>query len=412
METLSNSPTENSNAEIVGIIKNYNKAISLINDVSDERHIEFAKDIFKNVQQSSYSYLQPLLKCKVGEPDSAHNALLNLIQQDKNFEDLFKVELLCKRNCEKCGTSEVLKREKTIITLSKVQNFTPGNPEALYQCSVCLSVDQKLCIIYKTLPPCVIFHFENGAGIKEEGLFDFEINDRKYFLTGLIVFKNSNPFNHFISYVRDIHKNLWLECNDLEENFVKFSSENPNINLEDIYIVIYEALDDKGTLHNSLNVIDEEKMVSNFELIDICSESDGDTSEDEKLSSENVCSENKSSWEDILTNFPSVKLVSVSSEDVVNFVDVEKQDKANKTTETKKIDAGNQNLMGIFEDSETIDSVVHADHEKQNQHANDHKFHDDCFCKKSTLDPFINSSVDTMLSDAFQCLSLDTSSSK
>ncbi|GIZ04888.1 hypothetical protein CEXT_777501 [Caerostris extrusa] len=68
-------------------------------------------------------------------------------------------------------------------------------------------------------------------------------------------------------------------------------------------------------------------MVSNFELIDICSESDGDTSEDENC---------------------LLKMLVVK-------INVEKQEKANKTTETKKIDDGNQNLMGIFEDSESIE---------------------------------------------------------
>ncbi|CAL1277713.1 unnamed protein product [Larinioides sclopetarius] len=252
----------NSSSQIANIKKGYESAISIFNDYSNENTIEErlqrAKLILQKVQGTVLEYLTPILKCKEGEPDSAFCSLLNLINEDSQITNLFLVEFSWIRNCTKCAIPRVKSIKKTIITLSKVMSFNPSSPVSLYKCPFCESLDQEMLIKYKTLPQCLIFHFENGAGEGELDSLDFELDDRKYKLSGLIKLEKSRDLtvSHFVTWVRDIATDSWLECNDLNSDILSFSVVPPLINLKDLYIVMYEALDDKGTISNVSEDID------------------------------------------------------------------------------------------------------------------------------------------------------------
>ncbi|XP_055948212.1 uncharacterized protein LOC129981405 [Argiope bruennichi] len=244
-------------SQVSNIIIWYKNAISIYNDYSIGSAVEVrlkkAKDMLEEIQMTALEYLKPILKCTEGEPDSAFCSLLNLINENEQIKNLFLVEFSWIRNCAKCAVYRAKNNKKTIITLSKVRAFNPVSPVSLYKCPFCKSLDQEMEIKYKTLPQCLIFHFENGAGEGELESLDFELNDRKYKLSGLITLEKGRDsnINHFVTWIRDIVSDSWLERNDLNNDILSFSVVPPVINLEDLYIAMYEALDNKGTLVNA-----------------------------------------------------------------------------------------------------------------------------------------------------------------
>ncbi|GIX72246.1 SUMO-specific isopeptidase USPL1 [Caerostris extrusa] len=220
------------------------------------KRIKEARSLLRTIQISTLNYLKPILKCREGKPDSAFCSLLNLISQDEQLKNLFTVEYSWIRRCETCTTPIVRNYKKTIITLSRVRSFFPCSPISLCICPVCKSPDQTVHLEYITLPQCFIFHFENGAG---NGQFqttamDFEIKNRKYRLSGLITLHHGKnaAMNHFVTWIRDKDTEYWLQCNDLIRDFVIFYPKPLVIDLTEIYILMYEALDDKGTIRNKI----------------------------------------------------------------------------------------------------------------------------------------------------------------
>ncbi|GIY25205.1 SUMO-specific isopeptidase USPL1 [Caerostris darwini] len=269
--------------QIAGIIKHFEQAISLVNDFYSEdcieKRIKEARSLLRTIQISTLNYLKPILKCSEGEPDSAFCSLLNLISQDEQLKNLFTVEYSWIRKCETCTTPIVRNYKKTIITLSRVRSFFPCSPISLCTCPVCKSPDQIVHLEYITLPQCFIFHFENGAGKGEfqTTAMDFEIKNRKYRLSGLITLDHSKDaaMNHFVTWIRDKDTECWLECNDLNSDVVIFDPKPLVIDLTKIYIFMYEALDDKGTIRNK--ILDTNSIVTaenawDIPLIDISEE--------------------------------------------------------------------------------------------------------------------------------------------
>ncbi|KAF8784973.1 uncharacterized protein LOC129958925 [Argiope bruennichi] len=268
------------------IIKGYESAISVYNDRFNESTMEEklqkAKQIMQKIQDIVLQYLKPILKYKEGQPDSAFCALLNLIKENEQIKNLFLVKYASIRNCKKCLFSQVMDSEKTIITLPKVRAFKPDSLVSLYKCHICGALDEELEIKYKTLPQCLIFHFENGVGERwiENGVgvgerfrvpLEFNLNNRTYELSGLIEFRKGG-INHFVTWIRDILSNQWLERNDLESDILSFRKKLPGIALQDFYIVMYEALDNKGSVSvDAANIsrVDLDDTSSYIPIIDL-----------------------------------------------------------------------------------------------------------------------------------------------
>ncbi|KAF8785186.1 SUMO-specific isopeptidase USPL1 like protein [Argiope bruennichi] len=205
-----------------------------------------ANDILQGIQDIVLKYLKPTMKWEEGLPDSAFCSLLNLINENKEVKNLFLVDYFCIGRCTNCAHTHTKNWKKTIITLSEVKEFNPDSPACLYKCPNCKSSCQMLGIKYNTLPQCLIFHFENGVKEGDLQQCQYTINNREYKLSGLIVFKKGG-INHFVTWIRDAVSGSWLECDDLKRKSVSFSRVPPTIELQDLYIVVYEALDNKGT---------------------------------------------------------------------------------------------------------------------------------------------------------------------
>lgn len=291
-KTLTESLDEGSPTQIVGITRCYYEAVSILNDCSDERHIDVrvqaAKDLLKSVQESTLKYLQPILKYKEGEPDSAFCSLFNLITEDKSVKDFFDLEFTWVQVCKKCNNHRVKKHKKPIVTLPRVAIFQACSPIAIYQCPVCKEPDQNMMLNFKTLPQCLLFHFESGAGKGELQCKDFEVDGRTYRMTGVMTLekgKESNV-NHFITFIRDPSSDTWLECNDLNDEIMFFCMIPPFIELEDVYIIMYEAADRLGTVENRSIALDKcglgEESVSggaDIPLIDLADDTENSSNE-------------------------------------------------------------------------------------------------------------------------------------
>lgn len=291
-KTLTDSLDEGSATQIVGITRCYYEAVGILNDYADERHIDVrvqaAKDLLKTVQESTLKYLQPILKYKEGEPDSAFCSLYNLITEDKSVKDFFDLEFTWVQVCKKCNNHRVKKHKKPIVTLPRVAIFQAGSPIAIYQCPVCKEPDQNMMLNFKTLPQCLLFHFESGAGKGELQCKDFEVDGRTYRMTGVMTLekgKESNV-NHFITFIRDPSSDTWLECNDLNDEIMCFCMIPPFIELEDVYIIMYEAADRLGTVENRSIALDKcglgEESVSggaDIPLIDLADDTENSSNE-------------------------------------------------------------------------------------------------------------------------------------
>ncbi|GIX94860.1 SUMO-specific isopeptidase USPL1 [Caerostris darwini] len=264
-------------SQIYNILLCYKVAIAVMNgDASDQdSSTHEAGIILTDVRKSVFEYLRPIIKCVKGKPDSAFCALLNLISENKEIQNLFKVEFTKVGKCANCCATRVINSEKTIITLSKIQPFNPIHIISLSKCPVCEVPDQELRYVYKTLPQCLMFHFEKGAG---RGIFkslDFKINDREYKLTGFIklVQLNDPPVGHFIASVRKVFHDNWMDCDDLIHEPLQFYEGHPYLNLRQIHILMFEAMDNKGTIPNA-SYKDDSSLIgdcnsSNIPIIDL-----------------------------------------------------------------------------------------------------------------------------------------------
>ncbi|KFM59068.1 Ubiquitin-specific peptidase-like protein 1, partial [Stegodyphus mimosarum] len=251
----------NESPQIMKIFKSYYEAVYVINDRNLTRRydprLKIAKEKLKNIRESTLLYLQPFMKCKEGEPDSAFCSLYNLIAKDENVRNHFETEYAILRDCKKCNVRRTLKHKKPIITLSKVKSFEPSAPVSLFQCSSCKERDQEMVLIYKSLPPCLIFHFENGAGTGAIQHLEFDLQGRMYKLTGLMTMEkiSDSTINHYITWIRDPATNKWLECNDLKPEILTFVGEQPDIKLQNVHIIMFEAADELGIITNNSAVL-------------------------------------------------------------------------------------------------------------------------------------------------------------
>ncbi|PRD26590.1 UNVERIFIED_CONTAM: Uspl1 [Trichonephila clavipes] len=287
-KTLCHSIPKDSSTQTAKILKSYEEAISIFNDHSNDKSIEErlqnAKDILKSIQESVLEYLKPFLKCDEGKPDSAFCSLLNLISKEKEIKKQFNVRYAWHLICKKCLFSTVRNCEKPIITFNEVKHFIPYSPVSLWKCPKCEAPKQEIYLEYKTLPQCLIFHFENGVGKGEFDAekLDFEVNGRKYKLSGVLTLQKgiTSFMNHFVTWIRDVITGLWLECDDLDSDVSSFTISQPTIRLEDVSIVAYEAIDNDGTV--ILKEDFEDVSVENDEdypVIDLADESKDDTND-------------------------------------------------------------------------------------------------------------------------------------
>ncbi|GFT77310.1 hypothetical protein NPIL_209051 [Nephila pilipes] len=281
-KTLCHSVPKDSPTQTAYIIESYKEAISIFNDHSSddsiEKRLQIAKNLLKSIQESVLKYLKPFLKCSEGKPDSAFCSLLNLIGKDQEIKNFFIVRYAWHLICKKCPYSTIKNYEKPIITFNEVKKFNPHSPISLWKCPKCEAPKQEICLEYKTLPSCLIFHFENGAGNGEFDAekLDFEINGRKYKLSGLLTLQKGqiSSMNHFVTWIRDVITGYWLECDDLNSETSSFTMSQPTINLKDLSIISYEAIDNNGTILLKADTEDAtESSNDDYLLIDLADES-------------------------------------------------------------------------------------------------------------------------------------------
>ncbi|GIX68487.1 SUMO-specific isopeptidase USPL1 [Caerostris darwini] len=199
---------------IANIICNYKIAIRILNSAESIQVADINKvhQLLDSARKNVFDYLKVKIGCVEGIPDSAFCALLNILKQNKEIENVFMIKFDQIIHCQVCGLTRVAETEKTIISFPKIKHFNPYGVVKLIKCPACTTPYHELRFIYKTLPRCLIFHFENGAG------------------SGVLV--------------RHGDTDKWMDYDNLKARMprhLSFAKELPYLNLETTYILIYEA---------------------------------------------------------------------------------------------------------------------------------------------------------------------------
>lgn len=262
------------------IISAYDDAIRIINGSENtmQQKLNLARRRLNYIQESTLDYLQPILKYKTGDPESAFCSLYNILIQDPVVKKIFDVTWLSVKECSDCGHNSESIKSKPIVTLSKIHSFDPENLKVIYRCN-CNKSEQTMKLVFVSLPPCLIFHFENGAG-NEKPPLSFITQRRVYYLTGIMTLEKSqdSTVNHFITWVRDPSVDKWLDCNDLNLDVICFSPDFPDINIKDVYMYVYEAFDDLGTITDS-KIVKDKKSEENIPIFYLSDNSDAEMSD-------------------------------------------------------------------------------------------------------------------------------------
>lgn len=244
------------NCHIKDIIEKYKDAMTFLNNnqsgVEFQERIKKVRKIMSVVQRNTLRMLQPQLKFKIGEPESAFCALFNLLKEEKNIKHYLSITYDLMRKCKNCNTNSVQRNvNKIIVTLPNVTSsgFDPAKPVYTCLCCECKS-DIELTINYNSLPACIIFHFEKGAGIGDLHPLSFVIDDREYVLVAIMTLKQlkGNAGNHFASWIRypsKTYDDKWLNCNDLIVEPTRFGIDMPRIDMKNVFIYVYKTNDNK-----------------------------------------------------------------------------------------------------------------------------------------------------------------------
>lgn len=358
-------------SKLYEIINKYAEAITILNDNANpiiELRIKATKEKLLSLQNHTLEYLQPVLKCQNGEPDSAFCALLNLIYENKFIKESLSITWLWRKKCLKCNTSKLTQSSKPIVTLSKVNYFMPDCPTSVYMCSC--KTEQEMKLIYKELPPCLFFHFENGAGKGESPPFFFVIQDRKYQLTEIITLEKGeeSSVNHFITWIRDPKSNKWLECNDLNSDIVSFISETPLIDLSDVYMYVYESFDKIGkmSIEISADYAQEQDFGNtNVEIIDLSDESEDAKPAVVSPSEKNAENYKESAANDALDSFSKQSAVVPVQEEKLDSV----KKKLYKELETSEAEKRQETNIALGMLKETVTQKLNTSDEGKITHA-------------------------------------------
>lgn len=347
-------------SQVSRIVRTYFEAMLVLNDsqcaMSTQERVEFTRAKLLYIQENTLKVLQPKMKYRIGEPDSAFCSLLNLLKINKSIENYFDITYNIVRECKNCGTTLISEHlTKPILTLTKVHSFDPENPVSLCHCPDCKCSGQKLKVVYTSLPSCVIFHFENGAGNGYILPLRFFVKSREYQLAGIMTLEvgEESSLNHFVSWIRypgcteeragssvesdsETEKDQWLECNDLNPGLVTFSTVMPLIPCKTVYMYIYQACDKNIgaiTIEKTVAIKDTSLQTSkkNIECIDIsddeydtemsyCKTSESDESSKHERNSKNVKTDSSNPQENSfnITSFKSIltsqKIIEEKSE--------------------------------------------------------------------------------------------------
>lgn len=245
-DTLANSPETTSSTNSISV------------DLSNARQ-NFLGELQKSVKQLECGQFQSLLE------------MLPLsLKVDGRLENIFKAKLLYHFKCRNCHCQSARRSGGLILSMPNTfDNFHPLNARFKTPCRACKSENGSTTVSMEQLPPCIVFHFQNGLSDSNLRVLDFALCGQLYCVFAVVQYITDGA-NHFVTWIRDIKKDRWLRCDDLGEPICQWTRYQPKIPPCEIHMVFWERkhfINNGDSAENALEPIRNEEIISFAESI-------------------------------------------------------------------------------------------------------------------------------------------------
>lgn len=259
------------------LMNTYDQSQIALNDGLANSHdtAVFTDSLSVNLSSARENFLRELRKSakqlEYGEFQSLLEMLPLSLKVDSKLENMFKVKLLWHFQCSNCPYKSARRSDGLIISMpNTLGHFHPLNAQFKRCCHACKSENASTTVWMEQLPPCIVFHFQNGLSHSNLRVLDFAFCGQLYCVFAVVQYITGNA-RHFVTWIRDIKKDRWLRCDDLREPICQWTQHQPKIPPNEIHMVFWERKNSNGAndIENSLEAIRNEEVINLAESIPI-----------------------------------------------------------------------------------------------------------------------------------------------
>ncbi|XP_061103350.1 SUMO-specific isopeptidase USPL1 [Conger conger] len=168
----------------------------------------------EELRMSTFTSLQPKLKCNLGQEETPVFALPALLRLDSQAEALFQHTFHWDFECSVCGHTSRSRCQKTLSTFTGVlPDWHPLSAVHLASCNQCLRRLQRRTMVLKSISSVFALHFVEGLPQNDVDAYSFEFHGDHYFVSTIIQY--DQRLKHFATWIRDV-SGSWLELDDLK----------------------------------------------------------------------------------------------------------------------------------------------------------------------------------------------------
>ncbi|PIK34571.1 putative SUMO-specific isopeptidase USPL1 [Apostichopus japonicus] len=239
-----------------------NSLIELDRISSEDPELSEAVSVLDESRERIWEQLQPELRCKKDDEESPVFALPLLLRKNKQFEAHFRSSYHWQFYCSRCHFVEICHEKRVVLSLKTLnRSLSPTSYFSLRVCPYCQSPQGRNRLVIHKLPACPMFHFVDGLPpLKSWEQLEFHHGSYDYKVAAIIQYQQ-NP-NHFVAWIRDNHRNLWLEGDDLKQPVVRWREEEPKFPASQAHLVMWER---QGGCSECL---EEQELVKNILVAD------------------------------------------------------------------------------------------------------------------------------------------------
>ncbi|XP_071141325.1 uncharacterized protein [Mytilus edulis] len=238
--------------------------------LDEQENYKKAFTVLRDTRENIWKKMQPRLQCVKGKNDSPVLAIPLMVKDNVHIEREFSVEYDFMLSCDACGYQQTDRYKKVLPTLPAMeQNFTMKEPCFLRSCFKCNAENQRRILKFNRLPGVLLLHFSEGLPHNNLKKLEFWHNSLKYSVTGFVQYRN-DP-DHFVTWIRRIKDNRWMEFDDLKSPICRFESQQPDMDSSQIHIVMWESIHESSqnvvkpgpNVNTSTNIVNGKRHVTN-----------------------------------------------------------------------------------------------------------------------------------------------------
>ncbi|XP_063418225.1 SUMO-specific isopeptidase USPL1-like [Mytilus trossulus] len=235
--------------------------------LDEQENYKKAFTLLRDTRENIWKKMQPRLQCVKGKNDSPVLAIPLMVKDNVHIEREFSVEYDFMLSCDACGYQQTDRYKKVLPTLPAMeQNFTMKEPCFLRSCFQCNAENQRRILKLNKLPGVLLLHFSEGLPHNNFKKLEFWHTALKYSVTGFVQYRN-DP-DHFVTWIRRIKDNRWMEFDDLKSPICRFESQQPDMDSSQIHIVMWESIQESSqsvvksrpSVNTSTNIINGKKQ--------------------------------------------------------------------------------------------------------------------------------------------------------